>query len=225
MEGTLLRTFTVPLALGLVLAGCVSTDDYNRALRANDHLQTALADLADYQTKLDEENTRLSENLIRVGRDAADAEWIKVQKEKLDRLLAEFQNGSLRAAEGVTLKSTPEGLAFQVEGEVLFESGEVAVTDRGEEILRSLIPTLQTASRIRVDGHTDTDPILRSGHQSNLELSAKRAVAVAHFLIANGMPAEGVAIGGFGEHRPAVSENTPEAKRANRRVEILMVDG
>ena len=226
MEGTLLRTITVPLALGLVLTGCVSTDDYNRALQANDNLRTAMEGLQDYQAKLDEENRRLSGELLRVGKDAADAEWIKVQKEKLDRLLAQFQNGgSLQTTEGVTVKSTPEGLAFQVEGEVLFESGTVAVTSRGEEILRSLIPDLRAATRIRVDGHTDSDPILRSGHQSNLELSAKRAVAVAHFLIANGMPGERVSIGGFGEHRPAEPGNTAEAKRANRRVEILMVDG
>ena len=226
MEGTL-RTFIVPVALGVILVGCVSTEDYNRSQNANEALRNQLAALSEYQTGLEEENNRLSQNLIRVGRDAADAAWIAQQKAKLDRLLSQFQEGgSLQGTQGVILKRTSEGLAFLVQGEVLFESGKADITSSGQETLRRLIPTLRSeGKRIRVDGHTDDDPILRSSWSNNLHLSSGRALSVAAFLIDNGLAQDIVSIAAFGEYRPAEMGSTPEAKRANRRVEILMVDG
>lgn len=223
MEGTL-RTPTVPLVLGLVLVGCVSTEEYDEALRANEHLQKAIADLSDYQTALEAENKRQLENLIRLGKSAADAEWIRQQKEKLNRLLAEFENGGVRAPAGVELIPTPEGVAFRVQGEVLFQSGSAEITSQGQDTLRRLIPTLQEVPSVRVDGHTDDDPIVRSRWASNLDLSAARALSVAHFLTSNGLAEEAVAVGAYGQFRPAAAGSTPEAKSANRRVEILMVD-
>ena len=226
MEGTL-RTIIVPVALGVILVGCVSTEDYNRSQNANEALRGQLAALSEYQTSLEAENSRLSQDLIRVGRDAVDAAWIEQQKAKLDRLLGQFQDGgSLQGTEGVIVKQTSEGLVFQVQGEVLFESGKADVTSSGQETLRRLIPTLRSVGkRIRVDGHTDDDPILRSGWETNLHLSAGRALSVAAFLTANGLAEDIVSIGAFGEYRPTEMGNTPEVKRANRRVEILMVDG
>lgn len=223
MEGTL-RTPTAPLVLGLVLVGCVSTDEYESAKRANEHLRQAVADLSDFQTRLEAENSQLRENLIRIGKSAADAEWIRQQKEKLDRLLTQFESGGIQAPAGVTLKATSEGLAFQVQGEVLFQSGSADITTQGKATLASLIPTLQATPSIRVDGHTDTDPITHSRWPSNLDLSAARALSVAHFLTSNGLAEEAVAIAAFGQYRPAEVGSTPEAKSANRRVEILMVD-
>ena len=76
-------------------------------------------------------------------------------------------------------------------------------------------------------GHTDSQqptPSLAERYPTNWELSAARATSVAHFLTSNGLPEAAVAIGGFGEFRPAVAGSTPEAKSANRRVEILMVE-
>ena len=46
---------------------------------------------------------------------------------------------------------------------------------------------------------------------------------MAHFLMSNGLSEDAVAIGSFGQFRPAEPGSTPEAKSANRRVEILMV--
>ena len=86
----MLRTFIAPTALGVVLVSCVSTDDYNRSVLANERLQEQIAALAEYQNQLEDENQRLSEELIRVGRNAADAAWIVQQKAKLDRLLEQF---------------------------------------------------------------------------------------------------------------------------------------
>ena len=223
----MLRTLIAPTALAVVLVSCVSTDDYNRSVQANERLQEQLAALAEYQSQLEDENQRLSAEVIRVGKIAADAAWVEQQKATLTRLLAQFQDGGiLSGTEGVVVKQTSEGLAFQVQGELLFASGSAEVTSGGQDTLRSLIPTLQAEGKpIRVDGHTDDEPISRSAWESNLELSTHRALAVAQVLLGNGLPREMVFIAAFGQFRPAVRGSTEEARKANRRVEILMVDG
>ncbi len=223
----MLRTLIAPTALAVVLVSCISTDDYNRSLQANERLHEQLAALAEFQNQLEDENQRLSAEVIRVGRIAADAAWVEQQKATLARLLAQFQDGGiLSGTEGVIVKQTSEGLAFQVQGELLFASGQAEVTSGGQETLRRLISTLQAEGKpIRVDGHTDDEPISRSAWESNLHLSAARALAVATFLRGNGLPQEMLSIAAFGEFRPAVSGSTEEAREANRRVEILMVDG
>ncbi len=223
----MLRTFIAPTALGVALVSCVSTDDYNRSVQANERLQEQIAALAEYQSQLEDENQRLSSEVIRVGKIAADAAWVEQQKATLARLLAQFQDGGiLSGTEGVIVKQTSEGLAFQVQGELLFASGQAEVTSGGQDTLRRLISTLQSEGKpIRVDGHTDDEPISRSAWASNLHLSSARSLAVATFLIGSGLPEEMVSIAAFGQFRPAVTGSTAEARSANRRVEILMVDG
>lgn len=222
-----MRSIIAPTALGVVLVSCVSTDDYNRSLQANEVLQNQMAALADHQSELEDVNQNLEADVIRLGKNVAEAAWIERQKATLARLLAQFQDGGiLSGTEGVIVKRTAEGLVFQVQGELLFASGSADVTSAGQDTLRRLIPTLQAEGKpVRVDGHTDDEPISRSVWTSNLELSTRRALAVAQVLLGNGLPGEMVSIAAFGEFRPAVSGSTEEARTANRRVEILMVDG
>ena len=50
------------------------------------------------------------------------------------------------------VKQTSEGLAFQVQGELLFPSGSAELTTAGEDTLRRLIPTLQAEGK-PIRGH------------------------------------------------------------------------
>ena len=72
--------------------------------------------------------------------------------------------------------------------------------------------------QIRVEGHTDSDPIKVSRWKSNQELSVARADAVKKYLVSKGVDANEVSVAGFGSDRPKSSD-----KAQNRRVEIVVV--
>jgi len=216
---------TIAFATVVACAACVSPEAHRQALGANDALRAQIANLAEYQSKLGKENDQLRGEVERLGKSAADADWIREQKEKLDRLLKQNQQGEPGALAGVEVVRTDEGYAFRVLGGVLFASGKAEITDGGKQTLQQLIPTLkQSGKKIRVDGHTDDQPIQHSQWGTNLRLSVERSLAVAEFLTKNGVDAATVGVGGYGEHRPAVTGATEEARQKNRRVEIVMLD-
>ena len=77
---------------------------------------------------------------------------------------------------------------------------------------------------LRVDGHTDADPIQSAQFRSNWELSAARAIAVVNFLIANGVSPQPLVAAGFGEFQPIDPGSTEEAKSRNRRIELKLTE-
>ena len=221
---TMRRNLALAVLL-LPLAACVSPEEHRRTVSANQALQAELASLSETQRALQRENERLRGDLERLGKQAADADWIREQKQKLDELLKQYPQGGASALPGVELVRTSEGIAFRVLGGVLFASGRAEVSDQGQKTLTQLLATLQKeGKRVRVDGFTDDQPIQHSQWGTNLRLSVERSLAVADFLIKAGLPADRVGVGGYGEYRPAVEGKTEEARQKNRRVEILMLD-
>ena len=77
---------------------------------------------------------------------------------------------------------------------------------------------------LRVDGHTDVDPIQSVVFKSNWELSAGRSIAVVNFLIANGVAPQHLVAAGFGEFQPIDPGSTEEAKSRNRRIELKLTE-
>ena len=76
---------------------------------------------------------------------------------------------------------------------------------------------------VRVEGHTDGDPIRKSGWKDNWELSCERAATVVRQLVTLGIPAENVHVAGYGEHRPVADNKTAAGKSKNRRIEIVVM--
>ena len=69
---------------------------------------------------------------------------------------------------------------------------------------------------IIVEGHTDRV----GGREFNLNLSLRRAQSVKNFLVSNGARASLISIDGYGYSRPIDSNDTPEGRQHNRRVEV-----
>jgi chemotaxis protein MotB len=216
---------TLALAALFASAACVSPEDHRRALSANDALRAEIASLSNAQRSISQENEKLRAEIARLGKQAADADWIREQQDKLDKLIKQYQGGSGSGIDGVDVIRTSEGVAFRVLGGVLFSSGSVEIREQGQKTLMQLIGTLKAeGKKIRVDGHTDDQKISQSKWGTNLRLSAERAISVADFLVKNGLPADAVGVAGFGEYRPAAQGSTEDARQKNRRVEILMLD-
>jgi chemotaxis protein MotB len=111
--------------------------------------------------------------------------------------------------------------------EVLFPEGGWSLSPKGEQALGKIAPTLSNlpGQQIIVQGFTDNEPIgpaLKARFPSNLELSSARADNVARFLTSKGVPQNSISAQGFGDARPAASNDTPQGKAKNRRVEIVI---
>ena len=112
-------------------------------------------------------------------------------------------------------------VSIGVEDKVTFDSGSTALKDTSHKVLRNIASVLKgkfAGRRIYVQGHTDTDPIVKSKHDSNRELSVKRADSVARYLIQQGVPESAIVIVGYGQYDP----RDPKQKARNRRVEIVV---
>ncbi len=108
---------------------------------------------------------------------------------------------------------------------ILFDSGKAALkkaTSTELDHIRSVLRQRYANRKIDVVGHTDSDPIKKSKWKDNWELSAQRALTVARYLIARGIPDEKVRAVGCGAARPIASNRSTSGKAKNRRVEIVV---
>ncbi|MCQ4158374.1 peptidoglycan -binding protein [Roseomonas sp. GC11] len=153
--------------------------------------------------------------------------------EELQRYRSDFF-GRLRDVLGDRPEVRIVGDRFVFQGEVLFPVGGADLSAAGQQQLRALAQILLEVSRrfpadlawvLRVDGHADRSP-LRPGarYASNWELSAARAIAVAQFLINEGLPPNRVAATAFGEYQPIDTGDAPDALARNRRIELRLTD-
>ena len=110
-------------------------------------------------------------------------------------------------------------LLITLDSGILFDVDKYDVRPEAKRALASLATVLKEADvkAFEVDGHTDSD----ASDEHNQVLSEKRANAVKDFLTSQGIVAE-ITIKGYGESRPIASNDTPEGKQKNRRVEIVI---
>ena len=73
--------------------------------------------------------------------------------------------------------------------------------------------------KVEISGHTDS----RSDDKYNQTLSENRANAVKEYLVELGYPAEKLTTTGYGEKKPVATNNTPEGRQKNRRVEMRVI--
>jgi chemotaxis protein MotB len=108
---------------------------------------------------------------------------------------------------------------------VLFDAEKAALRPAGEQILKSVAPTLtHLPNQLRVEGHANKLPVDPNGPwPSNWELSAYRATTVLRFLSAVGVPEDRMSAAGYSSTRPLVPYTDPNAYSINRRVDIVVL--
>lgn len=125
------------------------------------------------------------------------------------------------------------GDRFVIQSEILFDSGSAEINPSGVAQLKKIADAVrQIASEIpndiqwviRVDGHTDANPIHTAQFPSNWYLSSARAIAVVNFMVKQGVPPGHLAATGFGEFQPLDTGNSPAAFKRNRRIEFKLTE-
>ncbi|MFZ5811523.1 MAG: OmpA family protein [Thermodesulfobacteriota bacterium] len=146
-------------------------------------------------------------------------------KTAYDALLAELQ-GEVDSRD-VRIRRFGGKIEINFVDKVLFVSGSAEITARGETILAKVGQVLGKVKdrRFFVIGHTDNVPIRSFVFPSNWELSTARASSVIRYLSERqGVdPALFTALG-RAFYQPVASNDTPEGRQENRRVEIIIAD-
>ena len=110
-------------------------------------------------------------------------------------------------------------------GESTFDSGRADIREAMKPLLNKIVDVFSSnEENIIVAGHTDNVPLKKGSHfKTNLQLSMARAASVADFFLSQGgIDPSRISTMGFGQYRPIGSNDTPEGRRKNRRVEIIL---
>jgi outer membrane protein OmpA-like peptidoglycan-associated protein len=190
--------------------------------------QRLLGEARGQRTRAEWERALARELAERAERESAGAEAEAARmQEGLDSLRAarrrELDRMRNALAAIVETERTPLGMVMRLGEDALrfeFDSPQIREGDR--ELLSRIAGVLLSSHgyRLYVDGHTDDQgPAIY-----NKDLSQRRAAAVRDYLVGAGIPKEVVGARGFGEENPRAVGTSRQARRANRRVEIGLVD-
>lgn len=226
----------------VLFSACVARPIYDKAAGQIEMQDGVISSLKEENILLAEENQTLREKLEMTSAEAQRAskegELAKGALSELETRLSELETfpteiqdyGGGDLPEGVSVYRTAEGISFSVADTILFDTGKTTIKKAGQSTLRSLVDRFRnTVNRIRVEGHSDNVPIVQPATikkypRGNLELSGQRALLVADFLVKNGVDANRISYAGYGEHRPVSTNDAPDGRRKNRRVDILVID-
>jgi chemotaxis protein MotB len=125
----------------------------------------------------------------------------------------------------VVIQVTPEGFVISLKELGFFNSGQAELLPgAADKIVRIAKVLTRPGLDIRIEGHSDNQPIHTAEFRSNWELSTARAMAVLRLLVDDsGFDPKRVSASGYGEYRPVADNATPEGRRMNRRVDLVVV--
>ena len=151
----------------------------------------------------------------------SDLSELERAKQELEQRLKDEINGKQ-----VKVEMLPKGLVITFVAEVLFDSGKAKL--RGDSLpkldkVAAVLNTTVADLNVGIEGHTDNEPIKKSGWKSNWELSSARALSVLHFLSENGVGEPRMAATGYGEYKPVATNDSKGGRQKNRRVEIVIL--
>jgi OOP family OmpA-OmpF porin len=118
-----------------------------------------------------------------------------------------------------TTKFEMEAGKLKLPGAIEFDTGSDKLKAESEEALWVIADYLEAKKDItllRIEGHTDST----GKPDVNQTLSEKRALAVAHWLVAHKVDCKRLIAVGFGASKPVESNDTPAGKAANRRIDV-----
>ena len=175
------------------------------------------ARLEKLKRELEDRSNRVAElESVIAAKDAA----MSALKDAISRALTDFEG------KGLTVEQRDGKVYVSMENKLLFESGSWAVGSEGRRAVMQLGSVLGDNPDIAVliEGHTDNVPYQGSGQlKGNWDLSTKRATAIVNILRENNnINPENLTAAGRGEHAPIATNDTPEGRAKNRRIEVIL---
>ncbi len=136
----------------------------------------------------------------------------------LVQLIVEDDKGATAIASQEVIVSAEQTMS--IAADVLFDTNESTLRSDGLDALAPLLEAMQGDSQLAatIVGHADS----RGEEDYNLGLSERRAQAVADYLMDGGIGSDRLRVEGRGESDPRDTNETPEGRQNNRRVEIVV---
>jgi outer membrane protein OmpA-like peptidoglycan-associated protein len=183
---------------------------------------THLATLAEKRVEIARTNAEGEQAREAIARLGQEREQLILQARTSEAGAAQARARELeRELEALEARKTDRGMVLTL-GDVLFDFGKADLKpgarvnlDRLAEFLRG-----NPDREVLIEGHTDSV----GSESANLVLSQRRAEAVERYLLTAGVGPSRVLSQGLGKEFPLVSNETPEGRQQNRRVEVVIVD-
>ncbi|MDP1773353.1 MAG: OmpA family protein [Methylobacter sp.] len=105
-----------------------------------------------------------------------------------------------------------------------FRPGKIALNDVALPTIENFVGEISASqdSRVIIEGHTDNIPTGKLD-VDNMDLSLRRARAIADILVSHGVSSDRISVIGYGDARPIESNDTEEGRAKNRRVEVRLM--
>lgn len=193
-------------------------------LKKQDELKALEAQLNKQKVSLDDLGTELKKREARVN----ELEDILKKKDQAVADLRKKLSDALTGFEGKGLTITQKNgkVYVSMDESLLFASGKTNVEPKGIDALKNVAKVLEQNPDINVmvEGHTDDVPMKGSGEiKDNWDLSVMRATSVTKIMLNNAkIDAHRITSAGRGEFFPLDNAKTPEARKKNRRTELIL---
>ena len=248
-----LRIGIAVVAVGLITSGCVSSGkfkrmeaDKNQQITALQQQKTALegdkkslqeqkatletnnADLKQQIDSLQQTNASMEQEVGALREEKASLVAAGQQQQQQYEALVQGLSDEVKKGQ-LQVRQYQNMLTVDLAEQIFFDSGRATLKAQGKEVLKKVGAALKDYENkvIRVVGHTDNVPLaksLQATFPTNWELSVARATTVVRFLQDVGVPPDRMIPSGRGEYDPVASNDTPEGRQKNRRIEIMLID-
>jgi len=160
---------------------------------------------------------------------------LEAQLAAKDAELAQLRAGTAPAPIIVNNEPAPSGwqsrdkdVSITLSSDILFKPGSSILSDAAKKALDNVADTIKReypGAKVRVEGHTDSQPIRRSKAENNdnWDLSGNRSQAVLHYLLSKGVAEDMLGFAGYGMVQPVTPNSSPSGQAKNRRVEIVVI--
>lgn len=209
-EVIMIRKLTVLIVFTLFLTACVTPDDPNAKAKKGAGIGAAVGAVAGAIIGNQGGNPATGAAIgAAIGAGVGAGVGHKMDK----------QQQELQQIEGVEVtRPSEDELNVELKNDVLFDVDSSALRPESQSMLKeiSAVFARYPDQTISVEGHADST----GSEEHNQVLSERRAASVSDYLVDSGVNASRIESRGYGEMRPKSSNDTPEGRQLNRRVEI-----
>jgi outer membrane protein OmpA-like peptidoglycan-associated protein len=192
---------------------------------ANDKITAQYAYLATQMARIAEQHAQEQAAMARVKAGEAERQQILLaaRENEAQQAQAEAQSRQMaKELQDMKVSQTKRGIVLAL-GDVLFDTGRADLKPGAERSIEQLTSFLNEhpERKVQIEGFTDS----QGPDDYNMELSQKRADAVAMAIIQRGINTQRVRAMGYGEEFPVASNKDSGSRQLNRRVEIIVSNG
>ena len=208
MHGRTLTTLAL-IVIGSLLTAC------------NDAAKTQVTMLTDENRELRSQLEERDRALDATTSDLREANRMLREQQELMVTAPAASRNPFAGIEGVSTSVSGNEVTVSMQGDILFDSGRATLRGPAKKSLDQIASVLNdnySGKMIVVAGHTDSDPIRKSGYKSNHHLGFERGWAVYEYLGSRGVPSDRMAVSSYGPNDPMGN------KKESRRVEIVVAN-